>query len=156
MLVFRSLNTKYITKIISIPTKIAGSFLLHLCLIRNKNTSFFCFYVHYIFFFISFRFSSISSCLNMFSRLTHEVVSQILQKSLRRVKEVWNNADGTTIFDLKRSPCRVYPFELYLNLFLMCAWLCFYFLSLFYVLFVARAFSYFLFARACIIVMLFS
>ena len=35
----------------------------------------------------------------------------------------------------------------------MCAWLCFYFLSLFYVLFVARAFSYFLFARACIIVM---
>ena len=30
-------------------------------------------------------------------------------------------ADGTTIFDLKRSPCRVYPFELYLNLFLMCA-----------------------------------
>ena len=83
----------------------------------------------------------------------HEVVSQILQKSLRRVKEVWNNADGTTIFDLKRSPCRVYPFELYLNLFLMCAWLCFYFLSLFYVLFVARAFSYFLFARACIIVM---
>ena len=28
-----------------------------------------------------------------------------------------------------------------------------YFLSLFYVLFVARAFSYFLFARACIIVM---
>ena len=35
----------------------------------------------------------------------------------------------------------------------MCAWLCFYFLLLFYVLFVARAFSYFLFARACIIVM---
>ena len=35
----------------------------------------------------------------------------------------------------------------------MCAWLCFYLLSLFYVLFVARAFSYFLFARACIIVM---
>ena len=35
----------------------------------------------------------------------------------------------------------------------MCAWLCFYFLSLFYVLFVVRAFSYFLFARACIIVM---
>ena len=35
----------------------------------------------------------------------------------------------------------------------MCAWLCFYFLSLFYVLFVARAFSSFLFARACIIVM---
>ena len=35
----------------------------------------------------------------------------------------------------------------------MCAWLCFYFLSLFYVLFVARAFSYFLFARACIIVL---
>ena len=35
----------------------------------------------------------------------------------------------------------------------MCAWLCFYFLSLFYVLFVARAFSYFLFARACITVM---
>ena len=29
----------------------------------------------------------------------------------------------------------------------------FYFLSLFYVLFVARAFSYFLFVRACIIVM---
>ena len=45
------------------------------------------------------------------------------------------------------------PFELYLNLFLMCAWLCFYFLSPFYVLFVARAFSYFLFARAFIIVM---
>ena len=62
---------------------------------------------------------------------THEVVSQILQKSLRRVKEVWNNADGTTIFDLKRIPCRVYPFELYFNSFLMCAWLCFYFLSLF-------------------------
>ena len=35
----------------------------------------------------------------------------------------------------------------------MCTWLCFYFLSLFYVLFVARAFSCFLFARACIIVM---
>ena len=35
----------------------------------------------------------------------------------------------------------------------MCAWLCFYFLSLFDVLFVACAFSYFLFARACIIVM---
>ena len=35
----------------------------------------------------------------------------------------------------------------------MCAWLCFYFLSLFDVLFVARAFSYFLFARACIIVL---
>ena len=52
------------------------------------------------------------------------------------LKNVWNNADGTTIFDLKRSPCRVYPFELYLNLFLMCAWLCFYFLSLFYVFFV--------------------
>ena len=50
---------------------------------------------------------------------THEVVSQTLQKSLRRVKEVWNNADGTTIFDLKRSPCRAYPFELYFNLFLI-------------------------------------
>ena len=35
----------------------------------------------------------------------------------------------------------------------MCTWLCFYFLSLCYVLFVARAFSYFLFAHACIIVM---
>ena len=35
----------------------------------------------------------------------------------------------------------------------MCAWLCFYFLSLFDLLFVARAFSYFLFARACIIVL---
>ena len=35
----------------------------------------------------------------------------------------------------------------------MCAWLCVYFLSLFDVLFVARAFSYFLFARACIIVL---
>ena len=35
----------------------------------------------------------------------------------------------------------------------MCAWLCFYFLSLFYLSFVARAFSYFLFARACSIVM---
>ena len=35
----------------------------------------------------------------------------------------------------------------------MCAWLCFYFLSLFNVLFVARAFSYFLFARAYIIVL---
>ena len=44
---------------------------------------------------------------------THEVVLQILQKSLRQVKEVWKNADGTTIFDLKRT--------LYLNLFLMCA-----------------------------------
>ena len=59
--------------------------------------------------------------------------------------------DGTTIFDLKRSPCRVYPFDLYLNLFL-CVRACFYFLSLFDVLFVARAFSYFLFARTCIIV----
>ena len=85
---------------------------------------------------------------------TYEVVSQIpLQKSLRRVKEVWSNADGTTIFDLKRSSCRVYPFELYLNLFLMCAWLCFYFLSLLNVLFVARVFSYFLFPRAFIIVL---
>ena len=35
----------------------------------------------------------------------------------------------------------------------MCAWLCFYFLSLFNVLFVARAFSDFLFARAYIIVL---
>ena len=35
----------------------------------------------------------------------------------------------------------------------MCTWLCFYFLSLFYVLLVARAFCYFLFACACIIVM---
>ena len=35
----------------------------------------------------------------------------------------------------------------------MCTWLCFYFLSLFNVLFVARAFSYFLFARAYIIVL---
>ena len=35
----------------------------------------------------------------------------------------------------------------------MYAWLCFYFLSLFDVLFVARTFSYFLFARACIIVL---
>ena len=35
----------------------------------------------------------------------------------------------------------------------MCAWLCFYFLSLFDVLFIARAFSYFLYARACIIVL---
>ena len=51
------------------------------------------------------------------------------------------------------SPPRDAKQGLYLNLFLMCAWLCFYFLSLFYVLFVARAFSYFLFARACIIVM---
>ena len=42
---------------------------------------------------------------------------------------------------------------IFLNLFLMCAWLCFYFLSLFDVLFAARAFSYFLFARACIIVL---
>ena len=66
---------------------------------------------------------------------------------LRRVKEVWNSADGATIFDLKRSPCRAYPFEFYFNLFLMCAWLSFYFLSLFNVLFVAHAFSYFLFAR---------
>ena len=41
----------------------------------------------------------------------------------------------------------------YFNLFLICAWLCFYFLSLFNVLFVARAFSRFLFARACIIVL---
>ena len=44
-------------------------------------------------------------------------------------------------------------YRLYLNLFLMCAWLCFYFLPLFDVLFVARVFSYFLFARACIIVL---
>ena len=50
-------------------------------------------------------------------------------------------------FDLKRSPRRVYPFELYLNLFLMCAWLCFYFLSLFYVIFVARVFLFFVRAR---------
>ena len=35
----------------------------------------------------------------------------------------------------------------------MCAWLCFYFLSLFYALFAVRAFSNFLFARACIIAM---
>ena len=35
--------------------------------------------------------------------------------SLRRVKEVCNNADGTTIFGLKRSPCQAYPFELYFN-----------------------------------------
>ena len=35
----------------------------------------------------------------------------------------------------------------------MCVVVFLYFLSLFYVLFVARAFSYFLFARACIIVM---
>ena len=35
----------------------------------------------------------------------------------------------------------------------MCAWLRFYFLSLFNVLFVARAFSYFLFASAYIIVL---
>ena len=41
----------------------------------------------------------------------------------------------------------------YFNLFLMCAWLCFYFLSLFNVLFVAHAFSYFLFVRAYIIVL---
>ena len=41
----------------------------------------------------------------------------------------------------------------YFNLFLMCAWLCFYFLSLFNVLFVAHSFSYFLFARAYIIVL---
>ena len=38
----------------------------------------------------------------------------------------------------------------------MCAWLFFYFLSLFNVLFVARAFSYFLFARAYIIFVLYS
>ena len=37
----------------------------------------------------------------------------------------------------------------------MCAWLCFYFLSLFDVLFVARALSYFLFARACMLVCLY-
>ena len=55
--------------------------------------------------------------------------------------------------------CSRWDFPDFLCLFLfhkcemMCAWLCFYFLSLFYVLFVARAFSYFLFARACIIVM---
>ena len=61
--------------------------------------------------------------------------------------------DGTTIFDLKRSPCRAYPFKLYFYLFLMCTWLCFCFLSLFDVLFVARAFSYCLFARAYIIVL---
>ena len=35
----------------------------------------------------------------------------------------------------------------------MCAWLCFYFLSLFIVLFAAGAFSYFLFARNYIIVL---
>ena len=35
----------------------------------------------------------------------------------------------------------------------MCAWLCFYFLSLLNVLFVARVFSYFLFPRAFIIVL---
>ena len=43
---------------------------------------------------------------------------------------------------LIRGSCRAYRFELYFNLFLMCAWLCFYFLSLFTVLFVARAFSW--------------
>ena len=35
----------------------------------------------------------------------------------------------------------------------MCTWLCFCFLPLFDVLFVARAFSYILFARACIVVL---
>ena len=80
-------------------------------------------------------------------------IHKFYKKSLRRVKEVWNNADGTTIFDLKRTPCRAYPFELYFNLFLTCARLCFYFLLLFFMLFVARAFSYFLFARAYIIVL---
>ena len=62
------------------------------------------------------------------------------------------HADGTTIFDLKKNPCQAYPFELYFNLFLMCVWLCFCFLSLFNVLFFAHAFSYFLFARAYSIV----
>ena len=65
---------------------------------------------------------------------------------MQTVSRYYSNAFNGKSFEL-------YPFELYLNLFLMCAWLCFYFLSLFYVLFVARAFSYFLFARACIIVM---
>ena len=50
--------------------------------------------------------------------------------------------------NLKRSPCRVYPFELYLNLFLMCAWLCFYFLSLFCVICCACVFLFFV--RACL------
>ena len=51
---------------------------------------------------------------------------------------------GTTLMD----PCRAHPFELYFNLFLMCAWLCFYFLSLFNVLFVARSFLFFV--RTCL------
>ena len=53
---------------------------------------------------------------------------------------------------MKKKLYAIYIY-LYFNLFLMYAWLCFYFLSLFNVLFVARAFSYFLFARAYIIVL---
>ena len=47
-----------------------------------------------------------------------------------------------------------YPFlKLYFNLFLMCVWLCFYFLSLFNVSFVAHAFSYSIFC-SCVLISL--
>ena len=72
---------------------------------------------------------------------------QQLMKSFR-VKEVWNNAYRTTIFDLKRSPCRVYPFELYLNLFLMCAWLFLLSFTVLCVICCARVFLFFV--RACL------
>ena len=44
----------------------------------------------------------------------HEVVSQILRKSLRRAGDVWSNVDGTTtLFGLNAGPSPKYPFELY-------------------------------------------
>ena len=66
---------------------------------------------------------------------------------------------GTTLMELRSSIWKKVLVEhillnyIYFNLFLMCAWLCFYFLLLFNVLFVERAFSYFLFVRAYIIVL---
>ena len=38
-----------------------------------------------------------------------------ITRALRRVKEVWNSTGEATIFGLKRSPYRTYPFELYFN-----------------------------------------
>ena len=62
---------------------------------------------------------------------------------------------GTTLMELRSSIWKEVLVEyILLNFIWTCFWCvrdCFYFLSLFYVLFIARAFSYFLFARACII-----
>ena len=41
-------------------------------------------------------------CATLYQQLTKSF-HKIVQKSLRRVKEVWNNADGATIFDLKKA-----------------------------------------------------